>query len=175
MEFVYFLLRKYKSMRKTKLVYLYVGIVLFIFYSCRSSKNKPDQSSSSMNIIQDSSKLANYINLSIYKPMQVYFQYKIINASSNRDLISGPSDSILEAVIYFDSITMQEIKNKSIESKENIQKNSYQFNWLSEELNLEINKSDIKEYQPNIFVKSPLLNGGYIILNKCIILKLYTL
>lgn len=148
----------------------------FILYSCRYSKNKPDQLSLSMHIIEDTVQLAKYINLSIYKPRQVYFQYRIVNSSSKRDIVSGPSDSILEAVIYFDSLELQEIKNKSIESEGIIQKNTYQFDWLSEELNLEISKNDMKEYQPDIFAKSPLLNGGYIIiLNKCIILKLYTL
>lgn len=55
----------------------------------------------------DINSLQKLINLSKFRPEKVKFKYVFIDNSGER--ISGPSDSFLEAVIYFDEQTMKRI------------------------------------------------------------------
>lgn len=59
----------------------------------------------------DTAKLSQLIDITTYKPTHAKFKYTFINNSGQNERLSvpGPSDSYLEAALYFDSITYKQI------------------------------------------------------------------
>lgn len=85
--------------------------LICIICSCKNSTVTEVEENGNVTtfVSTDISKLRNVIGLKKYKPTSVKFKYTFIN-NSGRD-VSGPSDSFLEAVLYFDEKTMKEIRN----------------------------------------------------------------
>ena len=94
-------------------------------------------------ISTDTNELQKLINLSDFKPLQVKFKYTFIDNSEGRAV--GPSDSFLEAIIYFDEKTMNKIwdidKNADFPNP-NYQRENFKFNWIEKEIISELEKSD---------------------------------
>lgn len=137
---------------KSITIFFYLTILTFIT-SCGTNQEKKTETSDSLsNSISlhstDINKLQQYLNLTIFKPDSVEFEYTFIanSAGNSRTNISGPSDYILQAVLYYDSITLKKIialqKKVSV-----VQYNlaEFKFDWLNQDIIQELS-NDINYY-----------------------------
>ncbi|MBB4804844.1 hypothetical protein HNP38_000116 [Chryseobacterium defluvii] len=93
-------------------------------------------------ISTDINQLEKLINLSEVRPEKVKFKYTFIDNSKGR--VPGPSDSFLEAVLYFDDATMEKIKSFDKNAdfpNTGFQKKDFKFNWLDKEILTELENS----------------------------------
>jgi hypothetical protein len=134
----------------------------------------------STTISTDTSELGKLINLKRFKPTHVKFKFvHYDNSAKNQRLsISGPSDSYLEAVLYFDPITFHKIQqdNLLLSTVSSNRKTEYQFVWLDNDIKRELVKTDglITDWPPHFFVASPLNHGGFFTLHNKLLLRLYS-
>lgn len=128
-----------------KLKFIFIVIVLFLFSCKKENKNMGTvvKSNTNTEVSTDINSLQKLINLSKFRPEKVKFKYVFIDNSGER--ISGPSDSFLEAVIYFDEQTMKKIwdldKNADF-AHPDYQKQDFEFDWLDEKIINELKQSD---------------------------------
>ncbi|MFZ4931362.1 hypothetical protein [Chryseobacterium sp. Mn2064] len=96
--------------------------------------------------------LGNIIDLSKFRPEKVQFQYRFIDNSGGRT--PGPSDSYLEAVLYFDEKTMDKIWeiDQTIDfNRSDYSKEDFNFTWLKEPISSELKASDtLKSGHPDL-------------------------
>lgn len=138
--------------------------LILILFSCKNNNENVDkiESNSKTEIVKINNKtteistdviqLQKLINLSEFKPEKVKFKYTFIDNSQGR--VPGPSDSYLEAVLYFDEKTMEKIwgidKNADFPNS-NYQKQNFKFDWLDKETIFELKNSDsIKNGHPDL-------------------------
>ena len=120
--------------------------------SCDQQKDKKDnetikKGNISTTISADTSKLAKLIDISIYKPIQVKFKYTFIDNSgkNERSSVPGPSDSYLEAILYFDSAAFKDLKIKYFNADyllPGFDKQNFNFEWLDSNTRAALLKSD---------------------------------
>lgn len=146
-----------------------IGVLL---HSCSVNPNIPHTST-------DINELGKYINLEGHKPLQVKWSYeKLGNQSDSR--IPGPNDYKLEAVLQFNSKTIEEIKEKykllSVSFRE-LRKEQFRFEWLDKKNLHKLNKTNyLFYYHPNIFKKASFIHGGYTIIDETrILLSLHSM
>lgn len=133
---------------KSIILCLYFTTLIFITscYNNQEKKLKTSDSISNSSSIHstDINKLKEYLKLTPYTPDSVEFNYTFIDNSAGKDRtsISGPSDYILQAVLYYDSLTFQKIialPQKESVSKYNV--TDFKFEWLNESITQELNDS----------------------------------
>lgn len=96
-------------------------------------------------ISTDLNKLGKIIDLTKFKPLNVKYKYVFIDNSNGR--IAGPSDTDLEAVLYFDNKTMKKIKDIDLAAdfpEQNFEKKEFKFDWLDEKIVTELENSEKK-------------------------------
>jgi hypothetical protein len=127
-------------------------------------------------ISTDINSLSKLLNFTTYKPVKVKYKYTFIDNSGKNDRISipGPSDYHLEALLYFDSITFSRI-NDSIKKikwiKQNSKKDTFNFNWLPNEISNELMNSDKKYYEhPDFFFGIGVHKKSLYLKNKILII-----
>ncbi len=98
---------------------IYILITTILLLSCGQHKDKVDNETAkkgnfSTTISTDTSKLTNIIDIKVFKPTHVKFKYTFIGKSGQDERISvpGPSDNYLQAILYFDTTTFKNLKNK---------------------------------------------------------------
>lgn len=125
-------------------------MLLVFFNSCKENNGNTEvkttnktQSNITIEISTDKNKLKKLINLSDFNPQEVKFKYTFMDNSKGR--IAGPSNSFLEAVLYFDDKTMEKIwkidKNTDFPIPD-YRKRDFKFDWLDKEIILELERSD---------------------------------
>jgi hypothetical protein len=165
---------------------------LTILFSCRQRQEKK-QGTPNSNSIQvekdttlvnenktttistDIEKLGNILDFKTYKPIKAKYKYVFIdNSGQNKSLsVPGPSDYILEAVLYFDSLTFEKFYNfdrYANYSPPNYNKEDFKFDWLDNPTLNELNNSN-KNYHghPDFFFGS--INGRSWYLDKKILIQ----
>lgn len=123
-------------------------------------------------ISTDVNQLQKLIDLSEFKPENVKFKYIFIDNSKGR--VPGPSDSYLEAVLYFDDKMMERILkiDKNVDfPNPNYQKNDFKFEWLDKQTLSELEKADsLKNIRPDVIFRTN--NGVCLYLkNKILLIK----
>jgi hypothetical protein len=125
--------------------------VLLSFSSCHSKEGKHteprEESNWNETLSQDSARLSRLINLSEFKPLKVQYRYVFIDNSGSQSRLSvpGPSDSHLEAILEFDSATIERLRKAyyNIDYPEpKFSKKEFAFNWLDPQTLEELEKSD---------------------------------
>ena len=101
----------------------------------------------SKTISTDTILLGRLINLENIKPTHAKFKYAFVdNSAKNKRLsVPGPSDSHLEAILYFDSTTFEKIKmtyKLADYTASNFDKQSFNFEWLDKNIKIELLNSD---------------------------------
>lgn len=155
-----------------------------LLFSCGQTEEKDNetikQDNVSTTISTDTSKLGKLIDLKNYKPTQVKYKYVFMDNSGQDKRLSvpGPSDSYLEAVLYFDNATFNQLleDNRKLSTISTGRKEDYQFDWLSNDIRMELDKVDSLRYDcpPPFFTSDGLTRGGYFMLDNKILLRLYT-
>jgi hypothetical protein len=172
-------------MRKTKyiLTFLFIGIFA---NSCNwNSKTEgntnPENGKSkkldniSESFSEDINELSKILDFSIYSPIKVKFKYTFIDNSGQNQRLSvpGPSDYYLEALLYFDSTTMDKFyefdKNAEYDSP-NLKKTEFKFEWLSKEIIDELMNSSPKySGHPEFFFGSGVNGKAWYLENKILL------
>lgn len=139
-------------------------LLLGLFIACNKNSNQSNDNDTqtigniSTTISTDKSKLARVLNFNTYTPNQVKFKYIFIDNSGKGERFPapGPSDSELEAVLYYDSLTFQKILDlykDTLFISPNYSSLQFDFDWLDENISGELLKSS-KDYRghPDIFL-----------------------
>ena len=105
------------------------------------------QGNRSTTLSADTAKLSKIIDLSTYRPFNAKFKYVFIDNSGQNERLSvpGPSDSYLEAVLYFDSTAFNQIRAKYFNteySSPGFNKQSFNFEWLDAQTRAELLRTD---------------------------------
>ncbi|MGG5208614.1 hypothetical protein ACQWU4_06670 [Chryseobacterium sp. MIQD13] len=132
---------------------LFFLLITFIFFSCKENSKSPAKIESepktekknniTTEISTDIGQLQKLIDLSKFRPKKVKFKYTFIDNSNGR--VPGPSDSFLEAILYFDDKTMEKIQEMSQNAEApapNYQKKAFKFDWLDKQVLSELENSD---------------------------------
>jgi hypothetical protein len=118
--------------------------------------------------------LARLINLTTFKPVHVKFKYVFIDNSAQNQRLSvpGPSDSYLQAILYFDSATFKTWKAKYFSTdypSPGFDKQGFNFDWLNDSVKAELLKSDTDYHgHPDYFFGA---NKLWMLDNKLLLLK----
>jgi hypothetical protein len=134
----------------------------------------------STTISSDTNRLGKLINIRRYRPTHVKFKYVFVDNSGQDQRLSvpGPSDSHLEAVLYFDTTTFHRLLNDNmlLSTISTNHKTEYQFDWLDNDVKNEIEKMDsnTNDFPPTFFMGEQLIDGGYLMLDQKISLQLHT-
>lgn len=141
---------------------------LFLFLnSCNQTDNKKEVDNI-MTISSDIESLKEYVNLTEYNPKQVEWKWKTGSSKSEYEL---------NAVIVFDSIAVEEIKeNYIIQSTKlySLNKNDFKFDWIKDNRIKLIESYNSTVYGVDLFKKGVLNKGNFIIIdNKTILLNIH--
>jgi hypothetical protein len=143
------------------------SIVLALTMSCKEKLNNNNASPEtqtvgniSTTLSSDTAKLSKLINLRIYKPTAAKFKYTFMDNSGQNERLStpGPSDSYLEAILYFDSATFAQLL-KDAEQRDStifsLSKEKFNFDWLDQSIKDELTKSEaVYEKHSEVFAGS---------------------
>lgn len=154
-----------------------------LLFSCGQTEIKDKDTVTDGNISTtistDINKLGKLIDLNKYKPTLVKYKYVFIDNSGQdqRPSVPGPSDSHLEAVLYFDNETFCRLiaDNAKLSTISTGRKEAYQFDWLDYDVKTELSKMDsFSDFTPTFFNTVGHMHGGCFMLNNKILLRLYT-
>jgi hypothetical protein len=147
------------------LKYIGCGIILALTMSCKEKLNNNNASPETVGNISttlssDTAKLSKLINLRLYKPTAARFKYTFMDNSGKNERLStpGPSDSYLEAILYFDAATFAQLL-KDAEQRDStissLSKEEFNFDWLDQSIKDELTKSEaVYEKHSEVFAGS---------------------
>ncbi|WP_204346881.1 hypothetical protein [Psychroserpens algicola] len=112
-------------------------------------------------ISTDIDTLGKILDFSNHKPIRVEFRYTLIDNSGKNDRlsVSGPSDSSLEAVLYFDKKTFRAIEDFELNLEwieQHHSKEEFNFEWLPEDVRRELEQHNVANYKghPDVFFET---------------------
>ena len=157
-------------------------IVTMALFACgqRASKTGSDTIKDGNKITTfstDTGKLSKLIDITIYKPIYANFKYIVIDNSGQNERLSvpGPSDSYLQAVLYFDTTTFSELKKKFYNTNyqpPNFNKQNFSFEWLDNTTRNELLQSDTGYYgDPDCFLGLGTNGKLWFLKNKVLLTK----
>ena len=164
----------------TRIFYLIITTILLL--SCRQKKSKEDYETTkagniSTTISADTSKLSKIIKIDVFKPTQAKFKYIFMDNSGQNERLSvpGPSDNYLEAVLYFETTTFNALKTKYFKAEypsPNFDKQSFNFEWLDNDIKNELMKSDTNYHgHPDFFLGLGQSGKLWLLDNKLLLTK----
>jgi|SRR5215203_3531956 len=154
---------------------------ILIMLSCGQQENtKEDDTVTKGNISTtlstDTTKLSRLINIKDYKPTSAKFKYVLADNSGKNERLTvpGPSDSHLQAILYFDKTTFQKLKTKyfSIDyTSPNYSQTEFSFDWLDEDVKDELMRSDTSYHGQQDYFLSLGQSGKLWFLNNKVLLS----
>jgi hypothetical protein len=157
-------------------------LTLFFWCACAGPANKPDpdtikNGNSSTTLSTNPAKLSKIINLESFTPTRVKFKYTFIDNSGQDQRLSvpGPSDSQLEALLWFDTASFEQLKKRYAGMDypaPTFDKFNFNFDWLDPATRDELLKSDSNYHgHPDlVFIPGPLTRL-WLFDNKVLLLK----
>jgi hypothetical protein len=162
---------------------LYRNIIwTFLLVSCGQQPVETDgdtvkQNNQHTTFTTDTAKLSKLIDIRTFKPTHVKFRYIFIDNSGRNERVGipGPSDSYLEAVLYFDTTTFRSLKtnyfNADYESP-GYERKSFSFEWLDTIVRKELLLSDTSYHgHPDYFLGLGVKGKLWLLDNKILLLK----
>jgi hypothetical protein len=154
-------------------------ILLPACFLCMCTCNNPQQLKSvkeEIVISDDKKKLEKIIDFSTMNPAKVQFVYAPMGKQDDRDLIPGPTDYKLEAVLYFKQDSRVNRQGCSPVEQNPFSRDDFNFSWLSEETKNELKEMsvDARGSNASCFYKGVLIHGSCFYLRDKILLFLYT-
>lgn len=155
-----------------------------LLYSCGHNSVTNKKSNISKTISTDIDKLSELIDLKLFRPTSVKFKYSLVVNSGQNERLSapGPSDSFIEAVLFYDTTTfrrlistcnpdMMQYIEPSYDSP-NFKKENFNFNWLDKNVKEELLKSNTT-YHGNFdkYFGTSLTSKLWLLDNKILITK----
>jgi hypothetical protein len=157
-------------------------ILTFVLISCGQPEQAPDSDSikegnKSTTISTDTSELSRLINISVFKPVRVKFKYVLFDNSGKNERLTvpGPSDSYLEAALYFDSTTFSQLSTQYFNvdyPSPGFYRQTFDFDWLEPELRKELMQSDTSYHgHPDLFFGTGVRGKLWLLHNKLLLTK----
>ena len=164
----------------TKLFWTF--ILTLLFFSCGQHKEKNDSDTikdgnKSTTLSSDTSKLSRLIDIANFKPTHAKFKYVFIDNSGQNERLSvpGPSDSYLQAVLYFDTDTFNQLKTKYFSadySSPNYERQDFNFDWLDQAVRKELLESDTSYHgHPDYFLGLGVKGRLWLLDDKLLLIK----
>jgi len=132
--------------------FFFLIVVTTSFYSCRQTSDNKNNDTTT--ISTDTAILGQLLDLKLVKPTKVKFKYIFIDNSgqNQRVTVPGPSDSYLEAVIFYDAVTFRKLTEtcnpdymQYLEpgyDSPNYNREQFNFDWLDKNVKDELLQSD---------------------------------
>ena len=125
----------------------------------------------------DTVKLSKLIDIATFKPTHTKFKYTFIDNSAQNERLSvpGPSDSYLQAVLYFDTTTFKQLKTKYFNvdyPSPNYNMNEFNFEWLDTDIRNELLQTDTNYHgHPDYFLGLGINGKLWFLSNKVLLTK----
>lgn len=121
-------------------------MLLVVFAACRSQQ-PPLNDNKKVTVSTDIAELGKLLNLKTFPPEKVQFRNTVRDNSGGDDplAIPGPSDSYLEAILYYNPETFRKLQaalDSSQSASAEYQEKDFEFDWLSQEIKEELSQSD---------------------------------
>ncbi len=140
----------------------YILVPLMMMASCVQRSAQKDggtviNGNQSVTTSNDTAKLGRLINITFFKPIHTKFRYSFFDNSGKNQRISvpGPSDSYLEAILYFDSASFAQMKAKYFLAdypKQQSVIQDFNFDWLDKDVKNELLNTDTNYHgHPDLF------------------------
>lgn len=139
---------------------------------CASAENNV-----STTISSDTSKLGQHINITVFKPASANFKYVFIDNSGQKERFSvpGPSDSYLQAVLFYDSAILRTLQMKYFNvdyPTPHYERQEFAFDWLDSSIKNELLASDSNYHgHPDFFLGMGSTGKIWFLKNKILIIK----
>lgn len=179
----------YGKMKNLKyiLTFLLTAFILTGFNQSTDKKSEKvtenDEVAKSQNVTEtistDINKLGELLDFSSYRPNSVKFKYTYIDNSGQNERISvpGSSDYNLEALLYFDTVTMDkffEFFRSAKYAAPNYKKEEFNFDWLPSDVRKELLNSNSNYHgHPDFFFGTNMTGKSWYLENK-ILIKIHT-
>jgi hypothetical protein len=162
---------------------LYRTLVLtLLLFSCGQQAKETDsdtvkEGNKTTTLSTDTVKLSKLIDISTFKPTHAKFKYTFIDNSGQNERLSvpGPSDSYLQAVLYFDTTTFRQLKTKYFNadySSPNYDRNEFNFEWLDTDIKNELLQTDTSYHgHPDYFLGLGVKGKLWFLNNKVLLTK----
>jgi hypothetical protein len=130
---------------------IYIPVLVLLIACGQQAKTKEEYTIINGNqyitISTDTAVLSKLINIQLLKPDSVRFKYIFFNNSGQDQRLSipGPSDSYLQAILYFDAATFEKAKGKYTTAGYSQQQSiiqDFNFDWLENDVKEELLQSD---------------------------------
>ena len=153
-----------------------------LFLSCGQDNKKADSDTvkdgnESTTLSTDTSKLSKLIDITTYRPRHAKFKYLFIDNSGQDKRLSvpGPSDSYLQAVLYFDTATFNQLKTKYFSAdylSPDYDRQEFNFEWLDQDVRKELLESDTSYHgHPDYFLGLGVKGKLWLLDNKLLLKK----
>jgi hypothetical protein len=157
-------------------------ILTLLFFSCGQQTKETDsdtikEGNKSTTLSTDTAKLSKLIDITTFKPTQAKFKYTFIDNSGQNERLSvpGPSDSYLEAVLYFDTATFRQLKTKYFNvdyPSPEYDRNRFNFEWLDTDVRNELLQTDTTYHgHPDYFLGLGVKGKLWFLSNKVLLTK----
>ncbi len=152
-----------------------IGLLL-LFFLCYCNNDSKEIIDKEIVVSTEKEKLKQLIALEQFNPISVQFSYRTAVPSDNTDRLPGPTDYVLEAVLYFDNINNVHRNACSPVKQAQCSRDYFDFTWMDYEIKkaLMLTKSETKGYEATCFYKGGLLHGSYYYLKDMILVRLFT-
>jgi hypothetical protein len=150
-------------------------IFSFVIFGCQTNNTANNKKAADLNVNTSVDSLGHIINLTNYRPQSAKWTVRTQGIANDRT--PGPTDYILEALMTFDSATINNLKtNYKLQSVKFNPKDigQFKFNWLPKDYIFAVDSGDAVTYEPIFFKSDSFLNGNFIVNKNDILLRLYT-
>jgi hypothetical protein len=159
-------------------------ILTLSLLSCGQHNEKTDSDTvkdgnKSTTLSTDTAKLSRLVDIATFKPTHAKFKYIFIDNSGQNERLTvpGPSDSYLQAILYFDTVTFNQLKTKYFSadySSPNYDRQDFNFDWLDPDIRKELLQQDTSYHgHPDYFLGLGVKGKLWLLDNK-LLLKIST-
>ena len=142
-----------------------------------TDKDTVKDGNKSTTLSTDTSILSKIIDISTSKPIHAKFKYTFIDNLGGNERISvpGPSDSYLQAVLYFDTTTFNQVKKRYFNMdylSPKYDRQEFNFDWLDTDIRKELLESDTSYHgHPDYFLGLGAQGRLWLLDNKVLLTK----
>jgi hypothetical protein len=155
---------------------------MLLLFSCDQHANEKDNETTtkgniSTTVSTDTAKLSKLLDLRTYKPIRAKFKYVFIdNSRQNKRLaVPAPSDSYLQALLYFDASTFEQLRTNYFNAdypSPNYLPQEFNFDWLDTDLKKELLHGDSSYHgHPDLFLGTGIKGKLWLLENKLLLVK----
>ncbi len=154
---------------------IFFYLLLLFSFACNNS-NPLKNGKEKITVSKNKKELEKIISLKVFNPRSVEFVYKPMGTQTENDRVPGPTDYMLQAVLYFDITDNVHRQGCSPIEQSQSSRDDFNFEWLPDDVRKELLKDSdtTRGYQASCFYKGVLMHGSYYYLRGMILVLLFT-